>query len=160
MVFLEHKKLYRLVKGDIGDGDYTVPIGKANVVRSGDDLTVATYGIMLHYALEAAQSLGRDGIEAEVVGLRSLAPMDIPTILKSVEKTGKVMIVHEDNLTLGLGAEIAARVGQEAFQSLDAPIVRVASPDVPSMPYAPTMEDFCLPDTARIETAMRELAAH
>ncbi len=160
VIFLEHKKLYRLVKGEVPDEDYTIPIGKAEVRRNGSDITVVTYGIMLHYALAAAERLSQDGIETEVVDLRTLAPLDEDTVLASVQKTGKVLVAHEDNVTLGLGAEIAARIAQKAFDYLDAPVARLAALDVPSMPFAQVMEDFCLPDEAKIEAAMRELAAY
>jgi 2-oxoisovalerate dehydrogenase E1 component beta subunit len=160
VVFLEHKKMYRLVRGEVPEGDYTVPIGVAEVRRRGEDLTVITYGLMLHYALEAAERLSQDGIETEVLDLRTLSPLDEDAVLAAARKTGKVLIVHEDNRTLGLGAEIAARIADKAFDSLDAPVMRLTAPDVPAMPYAPTMEDFCLPDAARIEASMRELAAY
>ncbi|MBI4337685.1 MAG: alpha-ketoacid dehydrogenase subunit beta [Chloroflexi bacterium] len=160
VVFLEHKKAYRLARGEVPEGEYTVPIGSAVVRRQGRHLTVISYGLMLHYVLEAAERLGREGVEAEVVDLRTLAPLDEATVLASVRKTGKALIVHEDNLTLGLGAEVAARIAQMGFEDLDAPVTRMAAPDVPAMPYAPPMEEFCLPDAARIEAAMRQLAAY
>ncbi len=160
VIFLEHKKMYRLTRGEVPEDDYTVPIGKAEVRREGVDLTVFSYGIMLHYALEAAERLSQEGVQSEVVDLRTLSPLDDETILASAKKTGKVLIVHEDNQTLGLGAEIAARIADKAFDFLDAPVSRLAAPDVPSMPYAPNMEEFCLPDTDRIEAAMREIAAY
>ena len=114
----------------------------------------------IHSALEAAERLSQEGVESEVVDIRTLSPLDNETILASAKKTGKVLIVHEDNQTLGLGAEIAARIADKAFDFLDAPVSRLAAPDVPSMPYAPNMEEFCLPDTDRIEAAMREIAAY
>ena len=160
VVFLEHKKMYRLVRGDVPDEDYTVPIGKAETRRRGDDITIITYGIMLHYALEAAERLAQDGIETEVLDLRTLAPLDEDAMLEAARKTGKVLVVHEDKKTLGLGAEIAALIGDEAFDYLDAPVARLTAPDVPSFPYASEMEEFCLPDTDRIEAAMRKLAAY
>ncbi|MCH7786659.1 MAG: alpha-ketoacid dehydrogenase subunit beta, partial [Chloroflexi bacterium] len=115
---------------------------------------------MLPDARAAAGRMSADGIEAEVVDLRTLAPLDEDTILASVQKTGKALVAHEDNLTLGLGAEVAARIGQKAFDYLDAPVARLAALDVPSMPFAQVMEDFCLPDEAKVEAAMRELAAY
>lgn len=160
VIFLEHKKLYRLVRGEVPEDDYALPIGKAEVRRPGDDITVIAYGMMLYLALEAAQRLAQDGIEAEVVDLRTLAPLDEETVLASARKTGKVLVVHEDNRNLGLGAELAARIADRAFQYLDAPVARLAAPDVPAMPYAPDMEDFCLPNVDRVEKAMRELAAY
>ena len=158
VVFLEHKKLYRLVSDDIPDDDYTIPIGEAAVRRQGSDLTVVSYGMMAHLAVGAAERLAGEGIDAEVIDLRSLVPLDSDTMLSSVRKTGKVMVVHEDNLTLGMGAELAAIIAGEAFEYLDAPIIRLASPDVPAMPYAPTLEEFCLPNEDKIADAMRKLA--
>ncbi len=160
VIFLEHKKLYRLVRGEVPEDDYALPIGKAEVRRPGGDLTVIAYGMMLYLALEAAERLARDGIEAEVVDLRTLAPLDEEAVLASASKTGKVLVVHEDNRNLGLGAEVAARIADRAFQYLDGPVARLAAPDVPAMPYAPDMEDFCLPNVDRVEKAMRELAAY
>ncbi len=160
VIYLEHKKMYRLVKGEVPDGDYAVPIGKAQVRRRGEDITVISYGLMMHYAIEAAERLSRDGVEAELVDLRTLVPLDKEAVIEAARKTGKVLIVHEDNRTLGFGAEVAARIADEAFEYLDAPIMRLAAPDVPAMPYDPAMEDFLLPNSDRIEAAMRELAAY
>lgn len=160
VLFLEHKKCYRLVKGEVPAEDYRIPIGKADVKRAGSDLTVITYGLMMHYSLEAAELLAEDGIDVEVVDLRTLRPLDNETILASVRKTSKVLIVHEDNLTGGLGGEIAAIIGQHAFESLDAPIQRLCGPDVPAMPYAKTLEEAFMPTPARIADAMRELAGY
>lgn len=160
VLFLEHKKCYRLIKGQVPEGDYRVEIGKAEVKRQGADLTVISYGLMLHYSLEAAETLAAEGIDAEVVDLRTLRPLDLDTILASVRKTSKVLIVHEANLTGGLGGEIAALIGQHAFEHLDAPITRVCGPDVPAMPYAKTLEDAFLPTPAKIADAIRALAAY
>jgi 2-oxoisovalerate dehydrogenase E1 component beta subunit len=160
VLFLEHKKCYRLIKGEVPDEDYRVAIGRADVKRRGRDLTVVAYGLMLHYALEAAEELAREGVEAEVVDLRTLRPLDLDTILASVRKTSKALIVHEDNLTGGWGGEIAALIGQHAFEYLDGPITRVAGPDVPAMPYSPTLEEAFMPSPARIADAMRKLAAY
>ena len=159
VIYLEHKKAYRLIRGEVPQSDYTVPIGKAEVRRKGEDLTVIAYGLMLHYALQAGKSLAEEGIDAEILDLRTLAPIDKEAIFESARKTGKVLIVHEDNKTLGMGAEIASLIMEEAFDYLDAPVVRLAAPDIPAMPYAPELEEFCLPDTENIKTAMRELAA-
>ncbi len=160
VLFLEHKKCYRLIKGEVPDEDYRVAIGRADVKRRGRDLTVVAYGLMLHYALEAAEELAREGVEAEVIDLRTLRPLDLDTILASVRATGKALIVHEDNLTGGWGAEIAALVAQHAFEYLDGPITRVAGPDVPAMPYSPPLEEAFMPSPARIADAMRKLAAY
>ncbi len=160
VLFLEHKKCYRLVKGAVPDEDYRIPLGKADVKRAGDDLTVISYGLMLHQCLEAAEQLAREGVEVEVLDLRTLRPLDTEAIFASVRKTSKVLIVHEDNLTGGLGGEIAALIGQHVFEHLDGPITRLAGPDVPAMPYSKPLEDAFLPSTARIAQAMRDLASY
>lgn len=160
VLFFEHKKSYRLVKGEVPDRDYVVPIGKARVSRPGRDLTLVAYGLMAHYGLEAAEAVAEDGIDVEVVDLRTLAPLDTEAILESVKKTSKVLIVHEDNLTGGVGAEVAALVGQEAFDYLDGPITRLASPDIPAMPFSPALEEFAMPTADKIKQALRDLAAY
>jgi 2-oxoisovalerate dehydrogenase E1 component beta subunit len=158
VVFLEHKKTYRLIKGDVPDERYKVEFGKAAVRREGSDLTVVSYGLMHHYALEAAERLASDGIEAEIIDLRSISPLDMTTVLESVGKTNKVMVVYEDNKFLGVGAEVAAQIAEKAMFELDAPVVRVGGPHVPAMPYAPTLEHWFLPDVDRLEQEMRKLA--
>lgn len=160
VLFLEHKKLYRSIRGEVPDEDYLVPIGQAAVARSGDDLTIIAYGLMFHESLKAAEALAQEGISVEVIDLRTLAPLDKSTILASVKKTGKVLIVYEDNLTGGLGAEVAAIIAQEAFEYLDGPITRVAGPDVPAMPFSHPMQDFFLPNAEKIATAARRLAKY
>jgi 2-oxoisovalerate dehydrogenase E1 component beta subunit len=160
VLFLEHKRCYRLIKGAVPAEDYRIPIGVADIKRPGTDLTVIAYGMMLHYSLEAAAELAGEGIEVEVLDLRTLRPLDTKAILASVRKTSKVMIVHEDNLTGGLGGEVAAIISQHAFEHLDAPIVRVCGPDVPAMPYSQPLEAAFLPSTATIAAAMRKLAAY
>ena len=161
VLFLEHKRAYRLHRWDVPDGDYTIPIGEAEVKRDGKDISLITYGMMLHHALKAAETVeAEDGISAEVIDLRTISPLDKETILKSVEKTGKALVVYEDNLTGGFGAEVAAIIAQEAFDSLDGPVTRVASPDVPIAPYAGVLEEYVLPNPAKIATAIRELAAY
>jgi 2-oxoisovalerate dehydrogenase E1 component beta subunit len=160
VLFLEHKKAYRLIKGDVPDGDYAVPIGVADIKREGDDLTIIAYGLMLHESLKAADALAAEGVSVEVLDLRTLAPLDKPAILESVKKTGKVLIVHEDNLTGGLGGEIAAIIAQEAFEYLDGPITRLAAPDVPAVPFSHPFQDFFLPNAEKIAAAARGLAAY
>ncbi len=160
VLFLEHKKAYRLIKGEVPDDYYTVPFGKAEIKRAGADLTVIAYGLMMHLALEAAQRVAADGISVEVIDPRTLNPLDKETILNSVKKTSKALIVHEDNLTLGLGAEIAAIISGEAFEYLDAPVMRLAGPDVPAVPFSQTMQDFFMPNADKIEAAVRKLAAY
>ncbi len=159
VLFLEHKKTYRLIKGDVPDEPFTVPIGKADVKREGTDLTVVAYGLMLHLSLEAAQRMEQEaGVSTEVVDVRTIAPLDAETILASVRKTGKAMVVYEDNRTYGAGAEIAATIAEEAMFDLDGPIVRMGGPDVPAMGYAAALEHAYMPDTDRIYERMLELA--
>ena len=160
VIFLEHKKSYRLVRGEVPDEEYTLPIGPADVKRVGTNLTVVSYGLMLHHCLEAADILAAEDLDVEVVDLRSLRPLDKDTIISSVKKTGKLLIVHEDNLTGGVGAEIAAVVAAEAFEYLDGPISRLCGPDVPTMPFAQTLEDAYLPNTEKVASALRELAQY
>lgn len=160
VLFLEHKKLYRSVKGEVPDGGFFVPIGRADVKAAGDDLTIISYGLMMHESLKAAEALAREDISVEVVDLRTLSPLDKDTILTSVRKTGKVLIVHEDNLTGGLGGEIAAIICEQAFEYLDGPITRVAGPDVPAMPFSHPLQDFFMPDAEKIAAAARRLAAY
>jgi 2-oxoisovalerate dehydrogenase E1 component beta subunit len=161
VIYFEHKRAYRLLKDDVPDGDYTTPIGPAEVRREGDDVTVFAYGLMVHETLNAAQRLSQeDGIEACVVDLRTLAPLDRDAILEGARRTGKVLIVHEDNLTGGVGAEVAALIAEHAFESLDGPIMRLAAPDVPAFPFAAPLEEFCLPNAEKIADAIRRLAAY
>jgi 2-oxoisovalerate dehydrogenase E1 component beta subunit len=159
VLFLEHKRTYRLISGEVPDEPFEVPIGKADVKREGEDLTVVSYGLMLHACLEAASRLRDEhGVSAEVVDVRTISPLDTETILASVRKTGKAMVVYEDNRTYGAGAEIAATIAEEAMFDLDGPIVRIAGPDVPAMGFAPNLEHAFMPDADRIGTAMLDLA--
>jgi 2-oxoisovalerate dehydrogenase E1 component beta subunit len=159
VLFFEHKRTYRLIKGEVPDKAYDLPIGRAEVRREGDDVSVLTYGLMVQHTLEAAAALSDEGIETHVVDLRTLLPLDREAILEATRRTGKVLIVHEDNLTGGVGAEVAAIIAEEAFGHLDAPIRRLAAPDVPSLPYSIPLEQFCLPDRDKIADAIRQLAA-
>ena len=160
VIFFEHKRTYRLVKGDVPEGDYTIPIGKADVKRTGSDLTVISYGLVLHYCLEAAATLMAEGIDVEVIDLRTLRPLDTDTVLESVRKTSKAMVVHEDTKAGGIGGEIAAVIAEEAFEDLDAPVKRVAGPEVPAMPFSPLLEAEFMPSAEKIAAEMRELAAY
>lgn len=160
VVFLEHKKVYRLVAEDVPDGDHLVPIGPAAIRKPGTDLSCFAWGLMTHYCLEAANRLEPEGVSVEVVDLRTLAPLDRETILHSVAKTGKAMVVYEDNLTGGFGAEVAAVISEHAFEDLDGPVVRVAAPDVPAMPFNTPQEEFFMPSPDKITEAMRKLAAY
>ncbi len=157
VLFLEHKKTYRLIKGEVPNGHYTIPLGKANVLKEGSQLTVVSYGLYVHWALEAARSLEDDGISVEVIDLRSIRPMDKTAILKSVEKTHKLLIIHEDNKFGGIGAEISAMVAEEALFDLDAPIRRLCGPDVPAMGYALPLEEEFMSSPAEMADAMREM---
>jgi 2-oxoisovalerate dehydrogenase E1 component beta subunit len=160
VLFLEHKKCYRLIKGDVPDEPATTPIGTADVKREGSDLTVVTYGYELHRCLDAAERLATDeGVEAEVVDVRTLAPLDTETILASVRKTSKAMVVYEDNRTYGAGAEIVATIAEEVMLDLDAPIVRVGGPDIPAMPFAAALEHYYMePEPDHIYRHMLDLA--
>ncbi len=160
VVFLEHKKVYRLVAEEVPDGDHLVPIGPAAVRRAGTRLSCFAWGLMTHYCLEAAERLASEGVSVEVVDLRTLAPLDRETIFDSVRRTGKAMVVYEDNLTGGFGAEVAALVSEHAFEHLDGPVVRVAAPDVPAMPFNTPQEEFFMPSPDKITEAMRKLAAY
>jgi len=157
VLYFEHKYLYRRIKEDLPTEDYTVPIGKAALKRAGSDLSIITYGAMVYTALEAAESLAKDGVQTDVLDLRSLSPLDEEAILGTAAKTGKVIVLHEACLTGGAGGEIAARIAEKAFEFLDAPIVRVAAKDTP-VPYSPPLEQFFLPQTEGVlETARRLL---
>lgn len=159
VLFFEHKRAYRLLKGDVPDDDYTIPIGKADVKREGSDITVITYGLCVHFALQAADRLKSDGIEAHIVDLRTVYPLDQEAIIEAARKTGKVLLVTEDNKEGSILSEVAAIIGEHCLFDLDAPIMRLAGPDVPAMPYAPTMEKYFMMNPQKIERAMRELAA-
>jgi 2-oxoisovalerate dehydrogenase E1 component beta subunit len=160
VLFFEHKKMYRSVRGEVPDGDYTLPLGSASVVRQGSQVSIFAYGLMAQYALEAAELLETEGVSAEVVDLRTLRPLDGETILDSVRKTGKAVIVYEDNRFGGFGAEVAALIAEEAFDYLDGPIVRITGPDVPGVPYNHVLEEWFMPNPDRIVTAARRLAAY
>ncbi|MGH9684697.1 MAG: alpha-ketoacid dehydrogenase subunit beta [Candidatus Acidiferrales bacterium] len=160
VLFFEHKSLYRQAKGEVPDGDYTVPIGPAAVRREGRDLTILTYGMMTYLSLEAADQMAKRGVEAEIVELRTLSPIDKETILASVRKTSKCLIVHEDKKTMGFGAELSAILGEEAFDDLDGPIMRVTGPDVPAIPFSPNLDKAWQVDTSKIVTALGQLAAY
>jgi len=159
VLFFEHKFLYRRIKQEIPASDYTVPIGKAVVRREGRHLTIVSYAAMAHVALEAAAALAKEGIEAEVIDLRTLLPLDSATILNSVKKTNRLLIVHEDTRTGGIAGEIAAIVCEEAFDQLDAPISRVTALDTP-VPYSPPLEERFLPNAEKVVAAARELAKY
>ena len=160
VLYLEHKFLYRRIKENLPqDEDTLVPIGQGTIRQAGSDLTMITFGSMVHRCMEAAADLSQEGISAEVLDLRTLIPLDEEIILESVKKTGKALIVHEATLTGGLGAEISARISEKVFEYLDGPILRVASLDTP-VPYSPPLEDFFMPNTTIIKNAARKLARY
>lgn len=159
VLFFEHKFLYRRIKEELPTEDYTVPIGKAIVRREGRDLTIVTYAAMMHTSLEAAETLAKEGIEAEVVDLRTLLPLDKETILQSVKKTNKLLIVHEDTRTGGIAGEIAAVACEGAFEDLDGPILRVTAKDTP-VPFSPPLEERFLPNLNDVISTARELAQY
>ncbi len=159
VVFLEHKALYRRIKEELPADDYTVPLGQARVFRQGRDLSIVTYGAMVYVAAEAAETLDKEGISIEIVDLRTLLPIDEETVLESVRKTSKAILLHEDLLTGGVGGEIAARISERAFEYLDGPLIRIAAPDTP-VPYSPPLEAAFLPDVARVIERARWLARY
>jgi 2-oxoisovalerate dehydrogenase E1 component beta subunit len=160
VIFLEHKATYRAVKGDVPDGDFTIPLGPADVKREGTDITVYAYGLMLHRCLAAAEQLAGEGVSVDVVDVRSLRPLDADTILREARKTGKCLVVYEDNRLFGAGAEICAMIAEEAFESLDGPVMRLAGPESPATPFNAVQEDAFLPNADNIAMKMRELAAY
>ena len=160
VLFFEHKKMYRSVRGDVPDGEYTVPLGRAQVTHAGSQVTVVAYGLMAHYALEAADRAAEEDISVEVVDLRTLRPLDRETLLASVKKTGKCLIVYEDSKFGGYGAEIASIIAEDAFDYLDGPVMRVAGPDVPGVPYNHILEDWYMVNPDKILDAIRTLAAY
>lgn len=160
VLFFEHKKAYRMVKGEVPEEEYSLPIGVADLKRAGSAASVITYGLMVHYALEAAEQLADEGVEVEVLDLRTILPLDREAVLATVRKTGKVLLLSEDTLTGSITGELAAIIAEHAFDSLDAPIRRLCTPDVPGMPYNPPQEEWLLPNSAKIMTAIRELVAY
>ncbi len=159
VLFMEHKFLYRRVRDDIPEGDFAVPLGQALVRRPGKDVTLVGYGSTTGMSLEAAKILAEEGIDAEVVDLRTLVPMDLETVIASVKKTNRVVITHEDRRRGGIGAEISAEISENAVDYLDAPVVRVAALDTP-VPFSPPLEEYFLPSAAKIATAARRVARY
>jgi len=160
VLYLEHKRTYRLLRGDVPDGEGIVPIGKADIKREGSDLSLIAYGLMLTYCLEAAEKLAAEGISAEVLDLRTIKPIDRAAIVATTKKTGKVLAVHEDTPFAGVAAEVMAIIMENAFDALDAPVMRLTGPDVPAMPFNHVLEDAFMPNVERIVAAARELAAY
>jgi 2-oxoisovalerate dehydrogenase E1 component beta subunit len=159
VIFYEHKFLYRRIKDDVPEEDYTVPIGKAVVRREGTDIAVITYGAMVWTALEAAAELDKEGISLEIVDLRSLLPYDEEAVLASVRKCNKVILLHEDTRTAGMAGELAALIAEKAFEDLDGPIVRITAPDTP-VPFSPPLEDYFLPNAQKLADAARKLVIY
>lgn len=160
VIFLEHKKTYRAIKGEVPNGDYTIPIGVADLKREGSDISIITYGLMLHHALAAAEALAHEDISVEVLDLRTLLPLDRDAILATARKTGKVLLLSEDTLTGSITGELAAIIVENAFESLDAPIRRLCTPDSAGMPYNQGQLEWLLPNVDKITTALRDLAAY
>ncbi len=159
VLYFEHKFLYRRIKEELPEEDFIVPIGKANIRREGADVSIISYGAMVYTALDAAEELAQEGIDVEVLDLRSLLPLDVEAILETARKTSKVIVLHEATLTGGPGGEIVARIAEEAFEYLDGPIVRIAPPDTP-VPYSPPLEEAFLPQVSDVVAKVRELAAY
>lgn len=159
VLYFEHKYLYRRIKEELPKEDFTVPIGKAKLRREGDDISIITYGAMVYKALDAAEEVAQDGIEVEVLDLRSLLPLDEEAILETAKKTSKIIVLHEATMTGGPGGEIVARIAEKAFDFLDGPIVRIAPPDTP-VPYSPPLEEAFLPQVSDVVNKVRELASY
>lgn len=159
VIYFEHKFLYRRIKGEVPEGDYTVPLGRVNISRAGRDISVITYGAMTHIALEASKILEDEGISIEVVDLRTLLPLDKNGIYESVKKTSKVIVLYESPKTGGVGAEVSALISEDMFEYLDAPVIRIAAPDTP-VPFSPPMEEFYMPKVDDVLKAARRLAEY
>ncbi|EGT1917775.1 alpha-ketoacid dehydrogenase subunit beta [Listeria monocytogenes] len=158
VLFFEHKRAYRLLKGEVPETDYIVPIGEANVVREGDDITVITYGLAVQFAQQAAERLAAEGVEAHILDLRTIYPLDQEAIIEATKKTGKVLLVTEDNKQGSIISEVAAIISEHCLFDLDAPIARLAGPDTSAMPFAPTMEKHFMINPDKVADAMKELA--
>lgn len=158
VLFFEHKRAYRLLKEEVPKEDYVLPIGKADIKREGSDVTVITYGLCVHFALQAAEKLQAEGIDTHILDLRTVYPLDKEAIIEAAKKTGKVLLVTEDNLEGSIISEVSAIIAENCLFDLDAPIKRLAGPDVPAMPYAQPMEQFFVIDEDKIEAAIRDLA--
>ena len=159
VIFYEHKGLYRKIKEEVPEGYYSIPLGKANIVKQGKDASIITYGSTVHMAIEAAEKLEARGISVEIIDIRTLVPFDEETVLASVKKTNRVLITHEATLTGGFAGEIAARISEKAFEYLDAPIIRIAAFDSPT-PFAPTLEKAMLPNTEKIIAGLEKLLSY
>src|SRR5699024_7393686 len=160
VLFFEHKRAYRLLKEDVPDDDYVLPIGKADVKREGSDITIITYGLCVQFALQAAEKLADEGIDAHILDLRTAYPLDQEAVIGAAKKTGKVLWITEDNKEGSIIGEVGAIIAEICLSDLDAPVQRLAGPDIPAMPYAPTMEKYFMVNPDEVEKAMRELAEY
>ncbi|MED3832243.1 alpha-ketoacid dehydrogenase subunit beta [Peribacillus frigoritolerans] len=160
VLFFEHKRAYRLIKEEVPDDDYVLPIGKADVKREGDDVTVITYGLCVHFALQAAERLASDGISVHILDLRTVYPLDQEAIMEAASKTGKVLLITEDNKEGSIISEVSAIIAENCLFDLDAPIMRLAGPDVPAMPYSPSLEKSFMVNPEKVEKALRDLVAY
>ena len=158
VIVLEHKRTYRLVKGDVPDENFSIPIGKAEIKRPGSDLSIFTYGLMLHYCLQAAEMAYESGIDVEVIDLRTLRPLDTDAITESASRTGKVLIVQEDTPAVSVSSEVSAVIGERCFFDLDGPIVRLGPPEIPPMPFSPLQEAAFMPSPEKIFDVINKLA--
>src|SRR5690625_908971 len=158
VLFFEHKRAYRLLKEDVPEEDYVLPIGKADIKREGSDVTIITYGLCVHFALQASEKLAEEGIDTHILDLRTVYPLDQEAIIEAANKTGKVLLITEDNKEGSIISEVAAIIAENCLFELDAPIQRLAGPDVPAMPYAPTLEDYFMINPDQVEKAIRDLA--
>ncbi|MGG0790964.1 alpha-ketoacid dehydrogenase subunit beta [Peribacillus simplex] len=160
VLFFEHKRAYRLIKEEVPNDDYVLPIGKADVKREGEDVTVITYGLCVHFALQAAERLASDGISVHILDLRTVYPLDKEAIMEAASKTGKVLLVTEDNKEGSIISEVSAIIAENCLFDLDAPIMRLAGPDVPAMPYSPPLEKSFMVNPEKVEKALRDLIAY
>jgi 2-oxoisovalerate dehydrogenase E1 component beta subunit len=160
VLFFEHKRAYRLIKEEVPDDDYVLPIGKADVKREGEDVTVITYGLCVHFALQAAERLASDGISVHILDLRTVYPLDQEAIMEAASKTGKVLLITEDNKEGSIISEVSAIIAENCLFYLDAPIMRLAGPDVPAMPYSPSLEKSFMVNPEKVEKALRDLVAY
>ncbi|MGG4267996.1 alpha-ketoacid dehydrogenase subunit beta [Peribacillus simplex] len=160
VLFFEHKRAYRLIKEEVPTDDYVLPIGKADVKRDGEDVTVITYGLCVHFALQAAERLASDGISVHILDLRTVYPLDQEAIIEAASKTGKVLLITEDNKEGSIISEVSAIIAENCLFDLDAPIMRLAGPDVPAMPYSPSLEKSFMVNPEKVEKALRDLVAY
>ncbi|MDM5212901.1 alpha-ketoacid dehydrogenase subunit beta [Peribacillus sp. RS7] len=160
VLFFEHKRAYRLIKEEVPTDDYVLPIGKADVKREGEDVTVITYGLCVHFALQAAERLASDGISVHILDLRTVYPLDQEAIMEAASKTGKVLLITEDNKEGSIISEVSAIIAENCLFDLDAPIMRLAGPDVPAMPYSPSLEKSFMVNPEKVEKALRDLVAY